>query len=191
MTTIKASAERSLAGQLLIAVPGIDDSRFSKSVIYLFSHDATEGARGLVVNKPAEKLFLRDILTQMKITNCPVNQPLLLGGPDKLTSGFILHSADYRVPATHPIDDGISLTATQDILADIAEGKGPKSYLMALGCSSWTRGQLEDELSGNVWLTAPATHELLFQTPYEDRWQMALKNMGIESYRLSALAGKA
>ena len=191
MTTIKATDNRSLTGQLLIAVPGIDDIRFNRSVVYIFSHDETEGARGLVINKPAEKLFLRDILSQLKITEGSVDQPLLLGGPDKLTSGFILHSPDYRVSATHPIDEEISLTATQDILTDIAAGKGPKEYLMALGCSSWTRGQLEDELSGNVWLTAPATKELLFHAPFEDRWHLALKNIGIESYRLSALAGKA
>lgn len=191
MTTIKATDNRSLTGQLLIAVPGIDDIRFNRSVVYIFSHDEAEGARGLVINKPAEKLFLRDILSQLKITESSVDLPLLLGGPDKLTSGFILHSPDYRVPATHPIDEEISLTATQDILTDIAAGKGPKEYLMALGCSTWTRGQLEDELSGNVWLTAPATKELLFHTPFEDRWHLALKNIGIESYRLSALAGKA
>lgn len=191
MTTIKVNDRKSLTGQLLIAVPGIDDARFARSVIYIFSHDEAEGARGLVINKPAEKLFLHDILSQLKITEGSVDQPLLLGGPDKLTSGFILHTADYHVPATHVIDDGLSLTATQDILTDIAVGKGPKEYLIALGCSTWTRGQLEDELSGNVWLTAPATHELLFHTPFEDRWQVALKNIGIESYRLSALAGKA
>ena len=187
----KMSDKSSLTGQLLIAVPGIDDARFNRSVIYIFSHSPDEGARGIVINKPAEKLFLRDVLPQTNLIQPLSNIPLMLGGPDKITSGFVLHSADYRVASTHIITEDTSLTATQDILSDIAREKGPQEYLLALGCATWQRGQLEDELMSNVWLTAGATHEMLFHIPYEDRWHMALKDMGIDSYRLSATAGKA
>ena len=183
--------ENSLIGQFLIASPGMDDPRFARSLVYIFSHSVTDGARGLVVNKPAEKILLQDILAQLNISVTESFSPLLLGGPDKISSGFILHSSDYRTLSTHLIADDISLTATQDILRDIAVGKGPKEYLMTLGCATWQRGQLEDELMGNIWLTAPATHQILFHTPYDERWHLALKNIGIDSFRLSATAGKA
>ena len=181
-----------LTGQFLVAVPGIDDVRFEHAVIYICSHSADEGARGIVVNKPAEKLFLRDILAQMELPEPTVPlPPLLLGGPDKITSGFILHSTDYQGNMTHAVSADVSLTATQDILHDIAVGKGPTEYLMALGCSTWRPGQLEDELMSNIWLTVPATHQLLFHTPYAEKWNATLKTLGIDSYRLSAAAGKA
>ena len=193
MTTIKMTNDFTpLTGQFLVAVPGIDDARFEHAVVYIYAHSASEGARGIVVNKPAEKLFLRDILAQMEMPEPTIPlPPLLLGGPDKITSGFILHSSDYQGNMTHAISADISLTATQDILRDIAVGKGPTEYLMALGCSTWRPGQLEDELMSNVWLTVPATHQLLFHTPYAEKWSATLKTMGIDSYRLSATAGKA
>ena len=181
----------SLKGQFLIATPGMDDPRFDRSVIYLFSHTQTEGALGLVVNRPAEKLMLGDVLKQLNLPQTESPLPLLLGGPDKVTNGFILHSDDYQTLSTRLIADDIYLTATQDILRDITLNKGPKEFLIALGCASWQRGQLEDELSGNIWLTAPATHQILFHTPFEDRWHTSLKNIGIDSYRLSAVSGKA
>lgn len=181
-----------LTGQFLIAVPGIDDIRFEHAVVYVYAHSESEGARGIVINKPAEKLFLRDILTQMELpeptTPLP---PLLLGGPDKITSGFILHSNEYQASLTQPITADVSLTATQDILRDIATGRGPAEYLMALGCATWRQGQLEDELMSNVWLTAPATRQLLFHTPYNEKWSSGLKSMGIDPCRLSTQAGKA
>ena len=182
----------SLTGQLLIAVPNIDDSRFERSVIYVFSHTESDGAKGIVINKPAEKLLLKDIMSQLNLGGTDVSfPPLLLGGPDKITSGFILHSNDYRTLSTRIVTEDIYLTATQDILQDIAHHKGPSEYIMALGCASWQKGQLEDELMSNVWLTAPSSHQILFHTPYDDRWHISLKNIGIDSYRLSAMAGKA
>ena len=182
----------SLKGSFLIATTGMDDPRFDRSVIYLFSHTQTDGALGIVINKPAEKLLLSDVLSQLNIPQGDSTlPPLLLGGPDKVTNGFILHSSDYQTLSTRLIADEIYLTATQDILRDIILDKGPKEFLIALGCASWQRGQLEDELSGNIWLTAPASPQILFHTPYDDRWNLALKNLGIDSYRLSAVSGKA
>lgn len=181
-----------LTGHFLIAVPGIDDVRFEHAVIYIYAHTEADGARGIVINKPAEKLFLRDILSQMGLPE-PAQPlpPLLLGGPDKITSGFVLHSRDYQNRATQIISDDVSLTATQDVLIDIARGHGPREYLMALGCATWRPGQLEEEMMSNVWLTAPATQEILFHTPHSEKWTATLKEIGIDSYRLSAQAGKA
>ena len=182
----------SLVGQFLVAVPGIDDIRFDRTVIYVYNHSERDGARGIVINKPAEKVLFRDILTQLNFPNLSgANPPILLGGPDKITSGFILHSTDYKTLATQEITPDLSLTATQDILRDIAIGKGPQEYLMAIGCASWHSGQLEDELMGNVWLTAPATNQILFHTPYDERWSLAMKSMGINPVHLSTISGKA
>lgn len=182
----------SLTGQFLVAVPGIDDLRFDRTVIYVYTHTERDGARGIVVNKPAGKVLFQDILDQLNFPNLSgASPPILLGGPDKITSGFILHSPDYKTLATQEISSELSLTATQDILRDIALGKGPKEYLMAIGCASWHSGQLEDELMGNVWLTVPATNQILFHTPYDERWSIAMKSMGINPVHLSTVSGKA
>lgn len=181
-----------LTGQFLIAVPGIDDVRFDKAVIYIYSHTQDNGAQGIVINKPAEKIALRDILAQLDLPSSDtVLPPLLMGGPDKITSGFILHSSDYRILSTHPVTDNVFLTATQDILKDIAVGKGPAEYLMALGQATWRCGQLEDELMSNVWLTIPANHQILFHTPFSEKWTEALKTLGIDAYRFANTSGKA
>ncbi|MDY6407244.1 MAG: YqgE/AlgH family protein [Pseudomonadota bacterium] len=182
----------SLKGQFLLATPGMDDPYFEHAVIYMISHTQTEGALGIIINRPAEKVSLADVLGQLNLPHADAQlPPLILGGPSKVTNGFILHSDDYQTLSTRLIADDIYLTATQDILRDITLNKGPKEFLIALGCASWTRGQLEDELSGNIWLTAPATHQILFHTPFEDRWHTTLKSIGIDSYRLSAVSGKA
>ena len=181
-----------LTGQFLVAVPGIDDERFNQAVVYVYTHSETDGAQGIVINKPAEKLLMRDILAQLK---CPMPDitmpPLLLGGPDRMASGFILHSSDYHNPMTYPVTDDVALTSTHEILHDIANGQGPNEFLMALGCATWRRGQLEDELMSNVWLTVPATHQIMFHTPNELKWEMTLKSMGIDPLRFSTTAGKA
>ncbi len=184
---------QSLKGQLLVAMPGIDDLRFNKTVIYIYEHSQEYGARGIVINKPAVKMSFSDILTQLKIEETSItNTPqILLGGPDEITHGFILHSDDYFRPETNYIQNNIALTSTQDILEDIAKGKGPEQKLIALGCASWIRGQLEDEIMSNVWLTAPADTNLLFQTPYLDRWQQAIRSLGVNHFYLTNISGKA
>lgn len=188
-----SSTFQSLKGQLLIAMPGIDDLRFNKTVIYIYEHTQEGGALGIVINKPAGKMNFVDILDQLKIEHIPMkNSPkILLGGPDQITHGFILHSDDYFSPETSHIQNNIALTATQDILEDIAIGKGPKKSLIALGCASWIRGQLEDEIMSNVWLTIPADPNLLFATPFSDRWRKAIETLGINHFYLSNISGKA
>ena len=184
---------QSLKGQLLVAMPGIDDLRFDKTVIYIYEHTQENGAFGIVINKPAGRMSFLDILDQLKIEHeqTQTNPRIFLGGPDQITHGFILHSDDYFTPETSFIQSNIALTATQDILEDIAQGKGPEKTLIALGCASWIRGQLEDEIMSNVWLTVPATPNLVFNIPHTACWQTAMESLGINHVYLTNISGKA
>lgn len=183
----------SLAGQLLIAMPSMDDERFEKAVIYISAHTEETGAMGLVINRPAQKINFADIVDQMGILkNDRIHQPdILLGGPDQITRGFILHSDDYA--QTPPLShyNNISLTTSEDILKDVVTGHGPKDILLALGCATWISGQLEEEIMSNVWLTAPANSDLLFHEPYSHRWEKALSSIGVEAPMLSNEFGKS
>lgn len=191
MQTVNKSFE-SLQGQFLIAMPQIDDLRFDKSVIYIYEH-TRKGAAGIVINRPADRMSFTDILDQLKIEHPPLANPptIILGGPDKFTNGFILHTSDYNTQETIKIADTVSLTATQDILFDIAQGNGPQKSLISLGCATWIGGQLEDEIMSNVWLTSPADTTVLFDIPFEKKWETVLNQLGIHSHYLSTEFGKA
>lgn len=189
----KTRTFQSLKGQLLIAMPNIDDLRFEKAVIYIYEHSESYGAQGIVINRPADKMTFSDILMQLKIEHKPFDEqpPIVLGGPDQVTHGFILHSNDYHRKETTRISEAVSLTATQDVLEDIVAGKGPQKSLIALGCATWIRGQLEDEIMSNVWLTTRAQNDILFNIPFNQRWTNALHVIGIQSAYLSSASGKA
>lgn len=181
----------SYSGYFLVAMPSMDDLRFEKSVIYIYEH-TKNGAKGLVINKPAPNTSFQELMQQLQIT-IPDNQQfptILLGGPDKFANGFILHSPEYKVDSTKSYGK-LSLTSTQDILMDIAWQKGPQKYLITLGRATWSAGQLEEELLDNVWLTIPASEDILFETPYLDRWSYVFKKMGIKSTFLSPECGQA
>ena len=183
----------SLAGSFLIAMPDIEDRRFQKAVIYVTQHTENEGAVGLIINKPLAKISYQDILAQLYISyddKTPF-QPVLDGGPDRKMQGFILHSSDSFYPETSAVTNEINLTATQEILTDIALGKAPQNYLLAIGCATWSPSQMEEEIMGNIWLTAPARTDILFQIPYEERWEKALNSIGINPASFSSKAGKA
>ncbi len=182
----------SLKGHFLIAMPQIDDLRFEKAVIYLYEH-TPNGAAGIVINRPAENMSFTEILNQLKINHPELSNPpqIVLGGPDKFTNGFILHSPDYQGESTVRISDEICLTTTQDILYDISQDNGPTKNLISLGCATWMRGQLEDEIMNNVWLTSNEDSNIIFNIPFEKRWQTALNKMGISSQYLSTEFGKA
>ena len=183
----------SLAGSLLIAMPNIEDRRFQKAVIYITHHSESEGARGLVINKPIPKISCQDILAQLRIkyneNSC--FPPVLDGGPDHKMQGFILHTPDSFYTETTPVTNQVHLTSTQEILTDIASGKAPQNYLLAVGCCTWSPSQMEEEIMGNIWLTAPANSDILFQAPYEERWEKTLKLLGIRPELFSVQAGKA
>jgi putative transcriptional regulator len=189
-----------LDGQLLLAMPGMEDERFARSVIYLCAHSA-EGAMGIVLTRPAPDVNLPDLLVQLEIIpeadriRLPpslVSMEVLIGGPVETTRGFVLHSPDFHMAqSTLPIDDDVCLTATIDILRALARGEGPKDAILALGYAGWSAGQLEHEIQANGWLNCPADADLLFATPVDARYDAALRRLGVEPAMLSMEAGHA
>lgn len=201
MATTPTSQEPGyLDGQFLIAMPGMTDERFARSVIYLCAHSA-DGAMGIVVNKPVADLTMPDLLVQLDIApeaeairlrERVGHVPVLMGGPVDAKRGFVLHSDDFHIDqSTLMIDEGICLTATVEILRALADGKGPASAVLALGYAGWQAGQLEDEILANGWLNCPADPALIFETAVEARYDMALRSNGIDPLMLSATAGRA
>jgi putative transcriptional regulator len=182
-----------LNGRLLIAMPSMGDSRFEQSVIFICSH-SDKGAMGLIINKPTDDLKFRDLLKQLEIEAPPSGRSIQVhvGGPVEFGRGFVLHSADYdQSDATMKIGDGFGMTATLDILEDIALGDGPDQAILAMGYAGWGPGQLEDEIVRNGWLIGDATNALVFSGPDGGKWQAALELMGINPLLLSAEGGRA
>lgn len=185
--------ESFLEGKLLIALPGMLDERFAQTVIYICAHSAN-GAMGIVINKPIPGLSFTGLMKQLEIGTPPAfdDFPILFGGPVDNSRGFVLHTSDYEnVDATLPVTDGISLTATLDILRAIADGIGPKRSILALGYAGWGPGQVESEFQDNGWLHCDADPALIFDIDPEIKWQAALKHLGIEPMGLSANTGRA
>jgi putative transcriptional regulator len=181
-----------LHGQLLIAMPGMGDLRFERSVIFLCAHSA-EGAMGLIVNKPAPDLSFADLLAQLKIpaTVDLAHTRVHFGGPVEHGRGFVLHSADYTVQESSMcVTPDFAMTATVDILQDMARGAGPARSLLALGYAGWGPGQLEGEIQANGWLTAPADPEVVFGLRDGEKWSAALRSISIDP-RLLSEGGRA
>jgi len=184
--------ENSLSGQLLVAMPGVRDPRFEKSVIYMCAH-SPEGAMGLVVNKPFEAITFPDLLEQLGIEPFagPNSIVVHFGGPVEQARGFVLHSSDYIREATLVVDEDVALTATLDILRAIADGFGPSRCLLALGYAGWGPGQLDDEIMHNGWLNVAADDELIFGEDLGVKWEGAFRKVGIDPAMLSDAAGHA
>jgi putative transcriptional regulator len=189
-----------LDGQMLIAMPSMGDERFARAVIYMCAHSA-DGAMGIIVNQPAAHISFSDLLVQLEVLPAAdlIQLPqqaggvkVLKGGPVDTQRGFVLHSADFFIEnSTLPIDEGICLTATLDILKAIARGDGPASAVLALGYAGWAPGQLETEIHQNGWLHCAADLELIFGVDTEGKYALALKKIGIEVGMLSSEAGHA
>ena len=181
-----------LSGQLLIAMPGMPDARFSRSVIYLCSHNE-HGAMGLIVNQIMETVNFPDLLAAMSIEAKHVEggRRVHFGGPVEMERGFVLHSADYISDETMPIKDSVSLTATVDILRLIASGVGPKNSLFALGYAGGAPGQLDAEIQGNGWIFGTAETDILFGDNNSDKWMLAASRAGIDFTLLSSEGGNA
>ncbi len=188
-----------LQGHFLIAMPGMNDPRFDRSVIYMCSHSGA-GAMGLIINKPHDDISLEEIIEQLidqdgsiDQLNASVNRNDLIfhGGPVEQGRGFVLHSAEYELESTQKVAEGVSLTASIDILRDIARGNGPQNALLTLGYAGWSAGQLEAEMAQNGWLSCKATTDILFDENFEKKYDRALALMGIDSTLLSAEAGHA
>jgi putative transcriptional regulator len=189
-----------LDGQMLIAMPSMGDDRFARSVIYVCAH-STEGAMGIVVNQPAAHISFADLLVQLEVIPAAdlIQLPtraggvrVLKGGPVDTQRGFVLHSSDFFIEnSTLPIDNGICLTATLDILKAIARGEGPQSAILALGYAGWAPGQLETEIQHNGWLHCAADPELIFGQDTGGKYERALRKIGIDLGMLSSEAGHA
>ena len=164
-----------LTGQVLIAMPQMEDPRFARSVVYMCAHTA-EGAMGLVLNKLVENVSFPDLLEQLNIRSGKVEREIRVhfGGPVETGRGFVLHTADYVQDATLMIDKRVALTATVYILKAIADGSGPDHSLMALGYAGWAPGQLEDEIAAGAWHTRLADSHLVFDAPRDTLWRDAI-----------------
>lgn len=180
----------SLADHFLIAMPALQDRFFGQSLVYLFEH-TQDGAMGLIVNQPTE-LTLADVLTQLQPDTEPPARtrsvPVYTGGPVQTDRGFVIHPPTQQYQSTTNLG-ALSITNSQDILHAIAGNGGPQQYLIALGYAGWGGGQLEDELKNNTWLSCPASHAILFDTPASDRRAAATASLGIQLSQLSHLAG--
>lgn len=190
----------SLRGQFLVAMPAMGDERFHESVIYVVGH-SDEGTMGLMVNQPLEDLKFADVLEELgisgpdegiKVPSRIKEREVLRGGPVQRGRGFVLHTPDYfREENSYAVNDEICLTATLDVLKSMAFLDTPSDAVFALGYCGWAPGQLENELSLNGWLTVPFSRELLFGTPLNDRYDIALSQLGITRATLSGAAGHA
>jgi putative transcriptional regulator len=202
MRTAKKRKGRNYAyldGQLLIAMPIMTDKRFARSVIYMCAHSA-EGAMGLIINQRASHISFSELMKQLSIVPDGsddieielADMDVHVGGPVETGRGFVLHSADYyAADSTLPIDEGVSLTATIDILKAIAGGKGPDRAILALGYAGWRPGQLESEIAANGWLHCSADADLLFDRDLDQKYERALSKIGIDPSHLVSEAGHA
>jgi putative transcriptional regulator len=182
-----------LDGQILIAMPGMEDPRFTKTLVYLCAH-SSDGAMGLIVNKRADGLKLKDLFGKLGI---PIGSvmgkiPVHYGGPVETGRGFVLHSSDFHSEdATLQVDKQTSMTATLDILHAMAMNRGPNKSIVALGYAGWAPGQLEAELRHNGWLACPADESLLFGDDEDAKWDQALAKLGVHPAMLSSTGGRA
>ncbi len=181
-----------LSGQLLVAMPSMVDPNFDHTVTFVCEHSAA-GALGLVINRPLD-MDLQTVLQQLQLESTPqgmLAQPVVCGGPVQPERGFVLHQSRRQWDATTTLAGSIFVTTSQDILLDVAAGRGPERLLLALGYAGWGPGQLEDEMLNNAWLTVPAAAELVFETPFAQRWQAAARSIGVDPAQLSTQAGHA
>jgi putative transcriptional regulator len=195
----KARRDGFLEGQLLIAMPIMTDKRFARSVIYMCAH-SSEGAMGLIINQRAAHISFPELLKQLGIKSGngtdieidPAELAVHVGGPVETGRGFVLHSSDYHAAdSTLTIDEGVSLTATIDILKAIAGGTGPDRAILALGYAGWRAGQLESEIAANGWLHCPADPDLVFDSNLDRKYERAMTKIGIDPSHLVSQAGHA
>jgi putative transcriptional regulator len=189
-----------LDGQMIIAMPSMSDERFARTLIYICAHSA-DGAMGIVVNQPAPHIRFSDLLVQLNVIperdviRLPAragSTTVLKGGPVESGRGFVLHSNDFYIEnSTLPIDRGICLTATLDILKAIARGEGPASAVLALGYAGWRPGQLEQEIQANGWLHCEPDPDLIFGGDNDRKYERALGKLGVHLGMLSSEAGHA
>lgn len=182
----------SLVGKVLIAMPQLQDPRFYRTVVYMCGHDSN-GAMGLILNRHVQGLSLKELFEQLTLTfpETKKDHPIRYGGPVEMGRGFVLHTSDYRLDSSVLVNDHITLTATVDVLKDMAAGHGPKQILVALGYAGWSAGQLETEIQQNSWLELTPPLDLIFSEDIDNLWHQALKALGITPELLSSDIGHA
>lgn len=195
------STDTTLDGQLLIAMPGMADTRFARSIVYLCAHNSAEGAMGIVVNQLEPEVSLKDLFVQLGIiaedesgemTGPVTEMHVHRGGPVETGRGFVLHTSDFIIDgATLRIGGNVCLTSTLEILRAIAGGEGPRESIFALGYAGWAPGQLENEIKANGWLLAPGDDAILFDDNVDAKYNRALANLGVDPAMLSSDAGHA
>ena len=182
----------SFANNLLVAMPSLADGNFSQSVTLVCEH-SDKGALGIVLNKPLD-MKLGEVLAQMKLDPQQAaigERPVLRGGPVHTDRGFVVHRPGGEWDSTHRISESVQVTTSRDILAAIARGDGPRDAFVALGYAGWEPGQLEREILDNAWLAVPMNEPLVYEVPFEQRWQAAWQLLGVHSSRVSLVAGHA
>ncbi|MGM3188856.1 MULTISPECIES: YqgE/AlgH family protein [Musicola] len=185
-----------LQHHFLIAMPGLQDPVFKRTVIYICEHNE-DGAMGLVINKPMEQFTVETILKKLKIEPTPrdpairLDKPVFMGGPLADDRGFILHTPCEGFASSISISDETMITTSKDVLETLGTPDQPQNTLVTLGYSAWESGQLENELLENAWLTAPADSQILFCTPIAERWRAAAKKLGVDIHTIPSEAGHA
>lgn len=191
-TASSPRTDTSLAGQVLIAMPGLPDPDFEHSVVYLCAH-TDEGAMGIIVNRPLSAPSFADLLTQLEVKPDPPMRAIALckGGPVEHARGFVLHTADWTGDGSLRVDQDVALTASLDVLKAIATGGGPREGILALGYANWGPGQLDNEIKQNTWLNAQPDMKLLFDADHDSKWARALASLHIDAGHLSSKSGRA
>jgi len=181
-----------MKAQFLIAMPGLLDPNFSQTVTCICEHTAN-GALGIVVNRAHPALFTKEIFSELKLEYVEetANIPIYIGGPVHFDEIFILHGPPFGWHGCLQVNSSLALSNTRDILTSISQGKGPHKVIIALGCAGWGPGQLESEISQNAWLTGPVSDDIIFEVPEDERWNAAVKKMGIDPVLLTHTAGHA
>jgi putative transcriptional regulator len=193
---VGAAGEFCLADHFLIAMPSILDPIFGGAVVYICEHNA-EGALGVIINKPTDmtmSTLLERVELDLEINpiNLPMgDSPILFGGPVQAERGFVLHAPFGHFNSMLSVTDDVALTTSKDVLEEVAAGRCPRRLLVALGCSGWSAGQLEDEIVRNGWLTVKADPAVIFDLPLPERFAGAMKLLGIDPFMLSGEAGHA
>ena len=190
-----------LTNQFLIAMPGMEDSSFSKSVVYLCEH-TEKGALGLIINKPSD-INLQSLLAKVDLSlgrEDLADTPVFQGGPVQTERGFVLHDpmlasnaeiSEAAYASTMQVAGGLEMTTSKDVLEALSTGAGPRRVLVTLGYSAWGEGQLESELAENSWITVDADVSVIFDTPVDERYDRALSLLGLQSWMLTHQAGHA
>jgi len=182
----------SLKNHFLVAMPSLDDPYFKRSVVYICEHD-DEGAMGIIINQPITQLSVKQLLSKLEVANetsaKTLNTQVFNGGPMTQERGFILHSPQIPWTSSALLAPEIMLTTSRDILKVLGTTQAPESYLVSLGYSGWSAGQLEQELVENSWLTLEANPLIIFETPVEERWQRATQELGFDMWQLTSQPG--